>query len=116
MSRKSKQKNMTRTTFQILVALLRETKHGYRVKKEIEERTRGEVRLGAGTLYEALHRLERQGLVEEKPAPAGESGNPRWRFYRTTASGRKAVESELLRMESDVVHAREIFDQIASTG
>lgn len=107
---------MTRVTFQVLVAMLNEPKHGYRVKTEIEDRTGGEMSLGAGTLYEALHRLERDGLLKETPAPQGEDVNPRWRFYQTTPAGKKAVEVELLRMESDVVHARETFNQMKLRG
>lgn len=99
---------MTKRTFQILLALAEGPLHGYGIKRSVEERTGGDVRLGSGTLYEGVHRLLEEGRIEEVPAPPteGSSGGPPRRFYALTASGRRALTEELRRMESVVRYAR----------
>ena len=48
------------STDSLLLALIGESpKYGYSIIKEIEKRTEGEIRFKEGTLYPALHRLER---------------------------------------------------------
>ena len=99
---------MTTRTFQILLALAEGPLHGYGIKQSVEERTEGEVRLGSGTLYEAVHRLLERGDVEEVDAPADEppTGGPPRRYYALTGSGRRALAEELRRMEAVVRYAR----------
>lgn len=71
----------------ILSSLADGNKHGYALTKDIE--AFAGVRLSPGTLYEALARLERQGMVE---ALASED---RRRPYRLTPSGAAALDSHL---------------------
>jgi DNA-binding PadR family transcriptional regulator len=71
----------------ILSSLAEGPKHGYALTKDIE--SFAEVRLGPGTMYEALARLERQGLIE-----ALESEDRR-RPYRLTANGAVALRGHL---------------------
>jgi len=71
----------------ILSSLAEGPKHGYALTKDIE-RFAG-VRLAPGTLYEALSRLEGQGLIE-----AMESDDRR-RPYKLTAVGAEALRSHL---------------------
>ncbi len=99
---------MTTRTFQILFALAEGPLHGYGIRQRVEERTQGEVRLGSGTLYEAVHRLQDAGEIEEVPAPCEEpsSGGPPRRFYALTAQGRSALRRELHRMDEVVRLAR----------
>ncbi len=99
---------MTTRTLQILLALADGPLHGYGIKQAVEERTDGEVRLGSGTLYEAVHRLVTAGRIEEVDAPAEEpsSGGPPRRFYALTPAGREALVDELRRMEGVVRFAR----------
>lgn len=94
--------------FHILLTLTAHASHGYGVRQEVEERTGGRIVLAAGTLYETLQRLQRDGLVEETDAPAGavERASSRWRFYRATALGRDVVRLEVARLEADVASAR----------
>jgi DNA-binding PadR family transcriptional regulator len=94
---------LTPATFHILLSLHEGVKHGYGIKREVEERTDGVIRLGAGTLYEAIQRLDRSGLISEASAPADtQVENTRWRFYRITPFGRKTLTAELRRLERDV--------------
>ena len=71
----------------ILSSLAGGAKHGYALTKDVEEFSG--VRLAPGTLYEALSRLEGQGLIE-----ALESQDRR-RPYRLTAAGAMALRAHL---------------------
>src|SRR4051794_41616922 len=51
----------------LLLAVLAEgPRHGYAIVEELRGRTGGELELAEGTLYPALHRLERDGLLESR--------------------------------------------------
>lgn len=95
---------MTPRTLQILLSLAEGPRYGYGIKLDIEERTAGLVRIGAGTLYEAIQRLEGEGQIREVPAPkdADSSGGPARRYYGLTAAGRAALRDELRRLEEIV--------------
>jgi DNA-binding PadR family transcriptional regulator len=67
----------------ILASLSSGAKHGYALIKDIEEIAGAT--LGPGTLYGALTRLERRGLVEALPA------QDRRRPYRITPAGAEAL-------------------------
>ena len=99
---------MTTRTLQILLALAEGPLHGYGIKQRVEERTDGRVRLGSGTLYEAVHRLLEQSVIEEVDALPGEptSGGPPRRFYALTGAGRDLLREELDRMDAVVRYAR----------
>lgn len=93
--------------FHILVALVGGALHGYGVLLEVEERTEGRVVLGTGTLYSAVKRLRRDGLIEETEPPCGEDDDPRRRYYRLTELGRAVTDAEARRLEAMVSFARE---------
>ncbi|HSR53677.1 MAG TPA: PadR family transcriptional regulator [Acidobacteriota bacterium] len=90
----------------ILLALLEEEAHGLGIRKAIEERTGGEVRMRAGTLYEALHRLDRDGLIAELEEPPSDQATSRWRYYRITAFGRQVLRAEMKRLDAIVAYAK----------
>jgi DNA-binding PadR family transcriptional regulator len=92
---------VTTRTLQILLSLADGPRYGYGISMDIEERTGGAVRIGAGTLYEAIQRLESEGRIREVPPPrdANPSGGPARRYYGLTAAGRAAVRDELQRLE-----------------
>ena len=103
-------KPLTPATFHILVTLAEAPAHGYLIKRLVEERTRAAVRLGAGTLYSGLRRMEKDGLIEEVEAPEGEEAEAgaRWRFYSITPRGREALTNEIERLEADLAAARAV--------
>ena len=72
----------------ILEALLSEPSHGYRIAQQIKERSEGVLDFKEGTLYPALHKLEKDGLVESYEGV--EKGRPR-RYYQITRDGRGAL-------------------------
>ena len=62
--------------------------HGYELGRRLTDRSGGALGVPEGSLYPALHRLERAGAV----ASAWQvEGGRRRRVYRLTASGRRAV-------------------------
>jgi DNA-binding PadR family transcriptional regulator len=71
----------------ILSSLADGPKHGYALTKDIE--AFAGIRLAPGTLYEALSRLEGQGMIE------GLKSDDRRRPYRLTAAGAAALEAHL---------------------
>ena len=99
---------LTPQQFQILLALTDGHRHGYGIIREVAERTGGAVRLGTGTLYTALARLEQLALVGEsaRRAPAGEDDDRR-RYYRMTSLGRAVLQAETERLAALVRHARD---------
>src|SRR5262245_2451143 len=72
----------------ILAALADSPAHGYAVTQALRERSGGVFDLPEGTIYPALHRLERARLLASDWA--AESGRRR-RVYRLTDSGRDAL-------------------------
>lgn len=78
----------------LLAAVADEPAHGYLVVERLKQRSGGELELAEGTVYPALHRLERQGLLESDWASA--AGRKR-RVYRLTRRGRE----ELARKRAD---------------
>ena len=68
--------------------------HGFLVAKEIKDRKEARLLTSHGTLYKALDRLEKAGLLAstwEDPNVAAEEGRPRRRLYQVTAQGAKAL-------------------------
>lgn len=82
---------LTPLMFQILVALSAGDRHGYAIMQEIEERTHGAFRIGAGTLYRAIKQLVDAGLMAELDADAGHRQR---RNYRLTAAGRERATTD----------------------
>ncbi len=103
---------LTPATFHILLSVVQGPAHGYRIKRAVEERTDGAVRLGAGTLYAGLGRMVRDGLIEETEPPddAARVVEPssRWRFYEITDLGSDVLEGEIARLEGDLQAARAV--------
>ena len=93
---------LTEVTFFILLAVF-EPKHGYAIMQFIEEKTKGRLVLGAGSLYGAINTLTEKGWIE----PYGEGG--RTKEYLITAEGRQIAEKELARLKELTVTAAEII-------
>jgi len=98
---------LTPQQFHILLALTDGHLHGYAIIREVADRTGGTVRLGTGTLYTALARLEALALVEESDRRAAPSeDDERRRYYRLTPNGKAVLSAETERLETLVRHAR----------
>jgi PadR family transcriptional regulator PadR len=77
----------------VLKALQLEPMHGWGITERIEHWSDSVLQLGQGTLYPALYRLERQGLIES--AWHVTENNRRARYYALTRQGRKQLTDEL---------------------
>jgi DNA-binding PadR family transcriptional regulator len=72
----------------LLAALEDEPQHGYAVIEMLRTRTGGSLDLPTGTVYPALHRLERAGLISSSWL----ASSPRARrVYKLTAAGRRRL-------------------------
>lgn len=98
----SKELELLRGTLDILIlkTLSWGPAHGYTVAQWIEEVTRDALRVEEGSLYPALHRLEKRGLVESEWGLS--ENNRRARFYRLTDEGRARLRAELTSWSSFV--------------
>jgi len=98
---------LTPRTFHILLALKDGVEHGYAIMKEVESRSAGRVKIGPGTLYEAIGRLVDSALLKEVPGPAtAKKDKRRRRFYRLTPMGRRVMRLEAERMADLVGYVR----------
>jgi PadR family transcriptional regulator len=71
--------------------------HGHAIAKSIERTSQDVLRVDHGSLYPALQRLERRGLVSAKWGIS--ENNRRARFYRLTAAGRRMLVTETSKWE-----------------
>jgi DNA-binding PadR family transcriptional regulator len=92
---------LTPAMFHVLLCLAEGDRHGYRILREVAERTAGRVVLSTGTLYGIVKRLIDDGLATEVA-----SGDDRRRAYRLTRFGREVAAAEAARLEALVDGAR----------
>ena len=83
----------------LLIALARQPMHGYAIRQEVERRTNRGIRLWPATLYGLLAELSERELIEETASPGGPDDDPRRRYYRLTAAGRRVLAAEAARLE-----------------
>jgi len=69
--------------------------HGYAIGRWIRQTTEEALAVQEGALYPALHRLERQGFLEEEWGLT--DTNREAKFYQLTRTGRKQLQNELVR-------------------
>ncbi len=108
----SKRGNLIPGTLSVLIlkALSWGPMHGYAVSKWIQQKTDAELSVEEGVLYPALHKLERDGLLESEWG-VNDTGR-RAKFYSLTSRGRERLEAEIdhwrrsSRAVSKVVEAR----------
>jgi transcriptional regulator len=78
----------------VLKALALESMHGWGITERIEQWSEHVLQLGQGTLYPALYRLERQGLIRSEWKVTENSR--RARYYSLTREGRKQFNDEIV--------------------
>ena len=100
-------KTISLPVLHILLALADGDRHGYAIKQEVERRTGGVIRLGPGTLYEAIQRLEDSGLIAEAAgAPPADGQEAQRRYYRLTNRGFDTLRHEVQELARLVDAAR----------
>lgn len=76
----------------VLKTLALGPQHGWGISQRIQQMSQDVLQVHQGSLYPALHRLERQGWID---AEWGQSeNNRRAKFYRLTAAGQRQLEAE----------------------
>lgn len=95
---------LSTAAFFVLVALAQGKRHGYAIIKDVEALTAGEVVLLPGTLYRLINLLSVDKWIVE--VPGGANDDPRRRYYRLSANGRKGLALEVARLEEMVKVAR----------
>ena len=83
---------MTETAYYILLAL-REERHGYGIIGHVKKITHGRIKLGAGTIYGTLSKMEKDGLIQSLHE------FDRRRTYITTEMGREILNLEITRLK-----------------
>jgi PadR family transcriptional regulator PadR len=76
----------------ILKALSLEAMHGWALSERLHQVSRATLQVPQGSLYPALHRLERRGWI--KAEWGASDNNRRAKYYELTRSGRRQLESE----------------------
>src|SRR5262245_8168157 len=89
---------LPRATLHILLSLLEGDRHGYAIIQDVEQRTEGELRLSAGTLYRSVARMVEQGLITEVNKRRTRADDERRRYYRLTAFGTAVARAEVRRL------------------
>jgi transcriptional regulator len=78
----------------VLKALRLQPMHGWGITERIEQWSENVLQLGQGTLYPALYRLERQGLIQSEWQVT--ENNRRARYYSLTRAGTRHFRDELV--------------------
>jgi PadR family transcriptional regulator PadR len=77
----------------ILKTLALEANHGWGISQRIQQVSRDVLQVGQGSLYPALHRLERKRLISSTWQST--ENNRRAKYYELTSAGRRQLEKEL---------------------
>lgn len=94
-------------TFDVLVSLADDDRHGYAILQDIAARSDGRIHLSPSTLYAIIKRLLESALIEElseRPDPAND--DVRRRYYRLTPMGRRVAKCEAARLTRLLADAR----------
>jgi PadR family transcriptional regulator PadR len=85
--------NLPQGTLDLLIlrALALEAMHGWAISERIHEVSRATLQIPQGSLYPALHRLERRGWIKAEWGVS--DNNRRAKFYNLTRAGRKQLET-----------------------
>ena len=86
---------MTEAMYYVLLALMNPS-HGYKLMREIEDVSLGRMKMGPGTLYGVLTRMQKEQLIRL------EEDDGRRKVYRITPAGREALGDEYQRLKAMV--------------
>ena len=96
----------------LLAAVHRRPAHGYAIAGELRRLSRGAFELPEGTVYPALYRLERAGLLA---SGWSEAGRRRRRVYRTTARGEEAMSRYVDEWETLARGLTAVLEEVMAT-
>lgn len=87
---------LTEPMYYVLMSFLHREMCGTEIMEFVEQKTKGRVKLGPGTLYTLLAKFQDEGLIAETAVEG------RKRTYRLTDRGRKSFQEELARLRACV--------------
>jgi DNA-binding PadR family transcriptional regulator len=94
-------------TFDVLVSLADDDRHGYAILQDIAARSNARIRLSPSTLYAIIKRLLESALIEElSDRPDSANDDVRRRYYRLTPLGRRVAKCEAARLTRLLADAR----------
>ncbi|MPZ18164.1 MAG: PadR family transcriptional regulator [Luteitalea sp.] len=95
----SKPTNLVQGTLDLLIlrVIALEPMHGWAIAQRIRQMSNDELKVGQGSLYPALHKLEQQAWIEAEWRPS--ENNRRAKYYRLTRAGRKTLAKETAQWE-----------------
>ena len=77
----------------VLNTLSLQPMHGWGISQRVQQTSRGVLEVNQGSLYPALQRLEKEGLITSEWGTT--DNNRRARYYRLTAAGRRTLGDEV---------------------
>jgi DNA-binding PadR family transcriptional regulator len=96
-------KTLTEPMYYILLTLT-EPQHGYGIMQEVDRRTEGRVKIGAGTLYSLLSRFEEEDIIVQV------SEESRRKIYTITDKGFDILRGEYQRLKQLVSDCKDILE------
>lgn len=90
---------MTETAYYVLISL-NKPNHGYGIMQHTEEITKGRIKIGAGTMYGSLSRMEKEGLI----TPVAEEN--RKKIYKISEKGKNVLKLEQGRLQELLNHGK----------
>jgi DNA-binding PadR family transcriptional regulator len=90
---------LPQVAFSVLFALSLKPRHGYELAQQIEQDSKGRVKLGPGALYGSIKQLRDDNFIEDLPF---EDETERRRYYRLTKKGWDRLSYELQYLENIV--------------
>ena len=81
----------------VLKTLQLEAQHGWGISQRIQQMSKDVLQVNQGSLYPALHRLQRQGLIGAEWGTS--ENNRRAKYYSLTANGRTQLAAETANWE-----------------
>lgn len=95
---------MTETAFYILFSL-NEPRHGYGIIKRVQELTNDRLKLGSGTIYGTLSKMQTDGMI------AVFADAERKTIYEMTDAGKEVLKAEMTRIEELYNNIQKIGDE-----
>ena len=90
---------LTEAAYYVLISL-NKPRHGYRIMQHVEKLTNGRIKIGAGTMYGNLSRMEKEGLI------ASVAEEDRKKIYKLSEKGKIVLKLELERLEELLEHGK----------
>lgn len=100
---------LTESTYYILISLI-EPLHGYGIMQNVEEISKGKVKIGPGTLYGAINKLLKEDLIVR--AKSKNLEDDRRKTYVLTDMGKEVVILEYRRLSDLVECSKEVVNKI----